>query len=145
MICIPPKDVEHCVMNVFDTDTKENLGQIKNIQDVSMTSEWKTDYARDKQNNVVSRFVHDPTYTMTFNSDEPIDTEEFYRVLGIDMANMPDAYDIQYVKFVQARKHKKRRINKKWLKRYGCKQILVESKGWKIKHDTDGRVEFVKK
>ena len=144
MIFIPQKDTEYCVMNVFNTKTEENLGQIENVRDVSMTSEWKTDYTRDKQDNVVSRFVHDPTYTMTFNSDEPIDTEEFYRILGIDTANMPDAYDIQFVKFVQARKHKKRRINKKWLKRYGCKQILVESKGWKIKHDTNGNVEFIK-
>ena len=58
--------------------------------------------------------------------------------------NMPDAYDIQFIKFVQARKHKKRRINKKWLKRYGYKQITVESKGWKMKTDTNGNVEFIK-
>lgn len=144
MIYIPPKDTEHCVMNVFNTDTRVNLGQIENIKEVNMTSEWKTGYTRDKQDNVVSRFVHDPTYTMTFNSDEPIDTEEFYRILGIDTANMPDAYDIQYIKFVQARKHKKRRINKKWLKRYGYKQMIVDSKGWKIKRDANGSVEFIK-
>ena len=69
---------------------------------------------------------------------------ELHKVLGIDTSNMPDAYDIQFIKFVQARKHKKRRINKKWLKRYGYKQISVESKGWKMKADTDGNVEFVK-
>lgn len=144
MIYIPPKDTEHCVMNVFNTDTRVNLGQIENIKEVNMTSESKTDYARDEHEKVVSRFVHDPTYTMTFNSDDPIDTEEFYRVLGIDTSNMPDAYDIQFVKFVQARKHKKRRINKKWLKRYGYKQFTVNSKGWKVKADTDGNVEFIK-
>ena len=44
----------------------------------------------------------------------------------------------------QARTHKKKRINKKWLKRYGYKQISVESKGWKMKADTDGNVEFIK-
>lgn len=131
-------------MNVFNTDTRVNLGQIENIKEVNMTSESKTDYARDEHEKVVSRFVYDPTYTMTFNSDEPIDTEEFYRVLGIDMANMPDAYDIQYVKFVQARKHKKRRINKKWLKRYGYKEMFVDTKCWKMKTNTDGRMEFIK-
>ena len=62
----------------------------------------------------------------------------------IDTANMPDAYDVQFIKIVQARKHKKRRINKKWLKQYGYKQIIVESKGWKVKTDTDGNIEFVK-
>ena len=30
-------------------------------------------------------------YEFTFNADNPIDTEEFYKVLGIDIANMPDA------------------------------------------------------
>ena len=53
-------------------------------------------------------------------------------------------YDIQYVKFVQARKHKKKRINKKWFKRYGCKKVIVNSKGWNVKTYTDGTVEFVK-
>ena len=31
------------------------------------------------------------------------------------------------VEYVQRRKHKKRRINKKWLKRYGCKAIPSRS------------------
>lgn len=130
-------------MNIFDTETGENIGQIEDIKEVNMTAKSEMEYVRD-EDRVASRFIHNPTYEMTFNSDKPIDTEEFYRVLGIDIANMPDAYDIQFVKFVQARKHKKRRINKKWLKRYGYKQMLVESKGWKIKRDTNGNIEFVK-
>ncbi len=132
-------------MNAFDTDTGENLGQIEDIKEVNMTSECKMNYARDKHNNITLRVAHDPTYVMTFNTDEPIDTEDFYKVLGIDTSNIPDAYDIQFVKFVQARRNKKRRINKKWLKKYGYKQILVNSKGWMMKHYTDGRVEFVNK
>lgn len=144
MIYIPPKDTEHCVMNVFNTDTKENLGQIEDIKEVNIASERKTDYQRDKQDNVVSRFAHDPTYTLTFNTDKPISKEDFDMFLSVDESNMPDAYDIQYIKFVQARKHKKRRINKKWLKRYGYKQMLIESKGWKIKRDANGSVEFIK-
>ena len=98
----------------------------------------------DKHGNILTRYVHNPTYEFTFNADKPIDTEEFYKILGIDIANMPDAYDVQFIKLVQARKHKKRRINKKWLKRYGYKQITVESKGWKVKTDIDGNVGFVK-
>ena len=131
-------------MNVFDTYTGESLGQIDGIQDVNTTSEIETDYARDRNGNKIWSFVHDLTHTMTFNTDTPIDKEEFYKILCVDMAKMPDAYTIQFVKFVQARKHKKRRINKKWLKRYGYKQVLVDSKGWKMKSDTDGNVEFVK-
>ena len=130
-------------MNIFDTETGQNLGQIEDIKSVNIDAKYKTDYAKKDAHKVLS-YKHDPTYEMTFNSDEPIDTEEFYKVLGIDIANMPDAYDIQFVKFVQARKHKKRRINKKWLKRYGYKQMIVDSKGWKMKTDTDGNVEFMK-
>lgn len=53
-------------------------------------------------------------------------------------------YDIKYKKVVQARKHKKKRINKKWLKRYGYKMIHVTSKGWKLIVNSDGLLEFVK-
>ena len=131
-------------MNFFNTETGENLGQVENIKEVNMTSECQIDYARDKHGNALTRCIHDPTYELTFNADKPIDTEEFYKILGIDIANMPDAYNIQYIKFVQARKHKKRRINKKWSKRYGYKQMIVDCKGWKMKTDTGGCVEFIK-
>ena len=143
MIFIPLKDTEHCIINFFDTKTGENLGQVEDIEEVNMTTESETEYERDKHGKVL-RSVNDHTYEFTFNADKPIDTEEFYKILGIDIANMPDAYDVQFIKLVQARKHKKRRINKKWLKRYGYKQMIVESKGWKMKTDTDGNVEFIK-
>ena len=57
--------------------------------------------------------------TMEFTTEETVGIN---KILGLDIAQMPDSYDIQYVKIVQARKHKKKRINKKWLKRYGYKQ-----------------------
>ena len=41
------------------------------------------------------------------------------KILELDIAQMPDSYNIQYIKIVQVRKHKKKRINKKWAKRYG--------------------------
>ena len=78
------------------------------------------------------------------SENKEIDTNELHKILGIDISNMPDAYDIQFIKFVQVRKHKKRRINKKWLKRYDYKQTIIESKGWKMKTDTDGNIEFIK-
>ena len=142
VIRIPPKDTECCAMNVFITETGNNLGYIEKIKEVNIESEIITDYERDNH-GIVTR-LHDSTYEMTFNSDIQINTEEFYKILGIDTSNMPDAYDIQFVKFVQARKHKNRRINKKWLKRYGYKQTLVDTKGWKVKTDTNGKVEFIK-
>ena len=57
----------------------------------------------------------------------------------------PEKFDIEYPKIVQARKHRKKRINKKWLKKYGYKQVKVCSKGWKIRtYADDGTWEFVK-
>ena len=65
-------------------------------------------------------------------------------LLGIDVSHFPDKYAISTVHFVQARKHKKRRINKKWAKRYGYRQVIKKSKGWEIHMGTDGGFEFVK-
>lgn len=58
-----------------------------------------------------------------------------------------DIFDLQYTAMVQARRHRKKRINKKWLKRYGYKPIKITSKGWRI--DTynaqTGAVEMIKR
>ena len=47
-------------------------------------------------------------------------------------------------KTVQAKTHKKKRINKKWAKRYGYKCVTKTIKGWKLKTYKDGSFEFVK-
>ena len=131
-------------MNFFDTETGENLGQIENIKEISMSHFSETEEEHNKHGDIKWFNYKNEEYTMSVDFDKEIDTNELYKILGIDTSNMPDAYDIQFIKFVQARKHKKRRINKKWLKRYGYKQMIVESKGWKMKTDTDGNVEFIK-
>lgn len=57
----------------------------------------------------------------------------------------PPMVDLLIPEIVQVRKHKKKRINKKWAKRYGYKQIMRKSKGWKIKiHCEDNTFELVK-
>ena len=142
MIFIPPKDTEHCIMNFFDTET--DIGQIENIKEISMTHFSEIEEEHNKHGDINWFNYKNEEYTMSVDFDKEIDTNELHKILGIDISNMPDAYDIQFIKFVQACKHKKRRINKKWLKRYGYKQIIVESKGWKVKTDTDGNVEFIK-
>lgn len=144
MIFIPSKDKGHCVMNFFDTETGGNLGQIEDIKEINITHSCEKEEECDKHGTINWFKYKNEEYNMSVDFGEDIDTNELHKILGIDTSNMPDAYDIQFVKFVQARKHKKRRINKKWLKRYGYKQMIVESKGWKVKADTDGYVEFIK-
>lgn len=131
-------------MNFFDTETGENLGQIENIKEISMSHFSKTEEEHNKHGDINWFKYKNEEYTMSVDFDKEIVINELHKVLGIDTSNMSDAYDVQFIKFVQARKHKKRRINKKWLKRYGYKQMIVESKGWKMKTDTDGNVEFIK-
>ena len=76
--------------------------------------------------------------------EEPLDTDELCKILGLDEAKMPDKYDIQVSKVVQCRRHKKKRINKKWAKKYGYKQTHVIMKGWKMHSNRNGEIEFVK-
>ena len=117
--------------------------QIRDINDIYVPA-TETEEEHNKHGDINWFKYKNEEYTMSVDFNKEIDTNELHKVLGIDTSNMPDAYDVQFIKLVQARKHKKRRINKKWLKRYGYKQIIVESKGWKVKTDTDGNVEFVK-
>lgn len=131
-------------MSFFNTETGENLGQIEDIKEISMTHFCETEEEHNKHGDINWFNYKNEEYTMTVDFGNEIDTNELHKILGIDTSNIPDAYDIQYVKIVQVRKHKKRRINKKWLKRYGIKQIIVNSKGWKMKTDTDGNIEFIK-
>ena len=125
-------------MSLFDAETGENIGNIRDIKQVNMDAKYKTDYIMDKP-----VFVHNPTYTLNFNKTE-VNKKLIDMFLCFDKSNMPDTYDIQFIKVVQARKHKKKRINKKWLKRYGYKNVIIICKGWKMRTDTDGNVEFIK-
>ena len=57
---------------------------------------------------------------------------------------MTNKYDIDYSVYVQVRRHKKKRINKKWAKRYGYKCVTRTTKGWNLKTYGDGSFNFLK-
>ena len=144
MIYIPIGEVEFKTMSLTNVETGEEVIKLDGIQEVKLTSkEYVSEYAMDGHGNRLFPFYNTET-TMTFTTDEPIDTEKLYKMISYDSSKLPDKYDIQFQKFVQARRHKKRRINKKWLKRYGYKTITVNAKGWKVKMNTYGTVEFIK-
>lgn len=80
---------------------------------------------------------------VTFTFEGTTINEDLWKALI--PSEFPEMFDIEYTKVVQARKHRKKRINKKWLKKYGYKQVMVRSKGWKIRtYADDGTWEFVK-
>lgn len=80
--------------------------------------------------------------SLEYNIEQDLDI--IGNIFGIDMSKKPDAYDIVYSYAVQVRKHKKKRINKKWAKKYGYKIVHKISKGWVLAYHEDGTFEFVK-
>lgn len=97
-------------LTLFDSTTGTELCNLYNVQLDSCEAEEGT-----RLGNWIRK---DASITMDFTTDEKVDIN---KILGLDVAQMPDSYDIQYIKIIQTRKHKKKRINKKWLKRYGYK------------------------
>lgn len=88
--------------------------------------------------------IKNKTAEFTLTIDEPIEIEKFYSMLGLDSVDFPDRYDVGFNVLVQKRNHKNKRVNKKWLKKYGYKMIKKKAKGWKMNVDTNGNIEFVK-
>ena len=131
---LPTKyDLGSCELALFDTITGKELCNLNNVQ---------LDSCKVDEGIRFGNWIRQNTsITMEFTTEETVDIN---KILGLDIVQMPDSYDIQYVKIVQTRKHKKKRINKKWLKRYGYKKVIVNSKGWNVKTHTDGTVECVK-
>lgn len=73
-----------------------------------------------------------------------IKTEVLKSMLGLDTVDFPNEYDIEFNVLVQKRRHKNKRINKKWAKMYGYEIANQKSKGWRILSKPDGSIEFVK-
>ena len=82
---------------------------------------------------------HEITFTMT---SAFINVDLAKSILGI--GNPPSDFSISYTTKVQAKKHRKWRTNKKWLKRYGYKEVVVESDGWNVKESDEGTATFEK-
>lgn len=129
-------------MSLYNVETGEKIIDAEDISEVQLdvNTKYEIKYDIDDHKFISNLFCSD--YEMTFNCDTT--SINIDKLFGIDKAKKPDAYDITYTKIVQCRKHKNRRINKKWAKRYGCKQIQVVSKGWNLYTYTDGTFEFKK-
>jgi hypothetical protein len=71
-----------------------------------------------------------PTHEFTMEAE--IDADVMNRLIyGVDTSQVKDqtAYTVMYSYKEQARRHKKKRINKKWAKRYGyiTKQVCLNN------------------
>ena len=132
---MPVDNLSGGTLSIFNATTNQKLCDLDNVKDVSVEEDISYDYYK------VWSLPKSSKMTMEVKMDTPIDFNKF---LCMDFTQFPDIHDIQYSKVVPVRKHKKKRINKKWLKRYGYKEVVIKSKGWKINCRIDGTVEFVK-
>lgn len=78
-------------------------------------------------------------HTIEFSAQIPnFNHDLFNKLCGVKNGKFESDFSISYCSYVQTRKHRKKRINKKWLKRYGCKEVIKELPGWKVE-SYDGR------
>ena len=122
------------------SDMRGNL--ISSIEGVSLESfTLKSPY---EYNTKYASLNLSPSLELELSPLEITPTDDILKTIGVDTDRMPGKVEMLVPWTVQARKHKKKRINKKWRKRYGFKEIMKKTKGWKIHSVTDGTFEFVK-
>ena len=82
-------------------------------------------------------------YSVTFTGECSINYDLFQEVFGLNKLHNTYDCEIYEEKKIPNRKHKKKRIAKKWLKRYGYHTIQVKS-DWKLSkyNNDDGINEF---
>ena len=78
-----------------------------------------------------------------FNNDRTIEFEVTgidTKFLAVDISESNPKFTIEYLYIRQVRKHKKKRINKKWLKRYGTKKEVIKIDNVEIKLEEKEKV-----
>ena len=123
-------------------DQHENkIGTLQGIQKVNISVDSEERYNLETD-----------SFTQTFKSqsmeiitdENNLNSDIVWKLFGYDTGRAPDMYSVVFVKHVQNRRHRKKRINKKWLQRYGYKEIRAVSAGWQVRRNTDGTIDFVK-
>ena len=139
------KKYETNSFTIFDRERNIIFANFNDVKDVSIESEIKENFPYDEDKKILSfESFKTPIYEMSFTLDKPISMDNFTKLFSDTVSDIPKAYDIQFVKVVQVRKHKKNRVNKKWIKRYGYRTIFLDSKGWKMENYSDGTFKFTK-
>ena len=119
---------------ILDANSLEPIMEIGNIDNVIIESE------------IEPSSLSKETLSLAHEASFECELTDCSTLLGYatDYYNKP--FDIEYYLpvTIQARWHKKNRINKKWLKRYGMKKdsILVKAKASKVAFDTERENEY---
>lgn len=120
-------------LTLFDATTGREVGNLDHVHLDSCEVEKETQFGSWMRQNT--------SIIMECSIDE---VDAIRKIFELDIPRQTDICDIQCEKFIQTRTHKKKRINKKWAKRYGYKRITIIMQGWHMKMDTDGIIEFMK-
>ena len=83
-------------------------------------------------------FNRDKEITFGFNTN-CINTDLFNTLCG-DSENNESKTELYFSTMVQNRKHKKKRINKKWAKRYGFREVQTKIVGNMKTTSSDGNI-----
>ena len=115
---MPIKSIES--VSFFDVDTNKPIMKLDEADCVTV------DY--NEINHSIHTFDDSASIEIEIKQD---DIETVKKAFGVDEAKQADNYGLMFVTNVQKRRHRKRRINKKWAKRYGyylCKYYLKDGK-----------------
>lgn len=122
----------------FQDKNGNNVLALNNVNELELTPNVTEE--KDILGNVENIKRGETTLSFTNITNK----EDLFEVLEVDTSNVPDAYSILLTKPIQRRRHKKKRINKKWVKKYGYKLLVDLKDDWRIKSYKDGTYEFVK-
>ena len=70
--------------------------------------------------------------TVEFSCKADINMDLLQQICGFDTAQKNDNWTLTQVKREQIRKHKKKRINKKWAKKYGFRDVVIPLGNFKV-------------
>lgn len=137
MLSIPIKENDDIKMYLKNMETGEIL-EFGTLSDA--TCEVGTQYCYVyREGQKVASFLEPTLLIDVMNPNQNLNG-----FLPVTNEIMPRAYDIEYSTIKQRRIHKKKRINKKWMKKYGFVDVIHKTKGWKLKNYSDGSFEFVR-
>lgn len=122
----------------FQDKNGNNVLALNNVNELELTPNVTEE--KDILGNVENIKRGETTLSFTNITNK----EDLFEVLEVDTSNVPDAYSILLTKPIHRRRHKKKRINKKWVKKYGYKLLVDLKDDWRIKSYKDGTYEFVK-
>lgn len=123
-----------CEITLIDPESNKEIGSFNCIPEINITRN-RTEKCLDPKGS--ERIITKDERVLSFTTN----TSEFHpEILE------PDQFTLLVINKKQIRKHHKKRINKKWLKRYGYKEQLFDFGNWNYRAtDKFGEYEFERK